>query len=97
MSEKKYESKPAGVNDKIEVTYTNFATNRERTEARTGEGKEFDNEELLRLLGFKENSQGEMTLSATSIDVEKDKNGKVIRRTKNGRTLTDNRQAGTER
>ena len=89
MAEIELKSKPAGVNDNLEVTYTSFATNREKTEARTGEGKEFDNEELLRMLGFKENAQGIMTLSASPNNVEKDAKGKVVRRTKAGRTLTD--------
>lgn len=97
MSEKRLKSRPAGVNDKLDITYTNFAANREKTEARTGEGKGFDNEELLKMLGFKENAQGVMTVSATPNEIEKDEKGNVIRRTSAGRILTDSKQADQER
>lgn len=93
MAERENKTRPAGINDNIEVTYTNFEANSERTEVKTGEGKEFDNEELLRMLGFKENAQGIMTLNATSNKVEKDEKGKTVRRTVAGRTLTGKRQA----
>lgn len=97
MSKREIKKRPAGVNDNFEVTYTNFAANKERTEARVGEGHEFDNEELLKQLGFKENAQGVMSVSASSNEIAKDEKGNVVKRTANGRTLTQKRQEEAER
>lgn len=80
---------PAGKNDNMELTYTQFATNQERTEMLTGEGKEFDNDALLELLGFEKDGNG-LKLSTSSHDVERDDKGKVTRRRKGRTILTDN-------
>ena len=61
---RKRKMKPAGKNDSFDVTYTHFATEREKTELLTGKGERFDNDELLRMLGFTENENGEMTIKA---------------------------------
>lgn len=97
MSKKELKSRPAGVKDNFDITYTHFAANNERTELRTGEGKDFDNDELLRTLGFKENGQGYMSLSATENNVEINESGEIVRRSKNGRTLTERKQEEAER
>ena len=92
MAEKEMKkTKPAGANERIDVTYTTFATNREKTEMRTGEGKDFDNEELLKMLGFEE-KDGVLSLKATEHESELNEKGKVVRRTANNRVLTDDRQ-----
>lgn len=89
---KERKNRPAGVNDEFDVGYTYFATNREKTELKAGQGHEFDNNELLKALGFKEKS-GVMTLGATSNTVEKDEKGQVTKRTIGDRVLT---KAGKE-
>lgn len=57
-------TKPAGKNDSFDVTYTHFATDRQKNELSTGKGEKFDNNELLKMLGFKENENGEMAIKA---------------------------------
>lgn len=96
MSKRELKTRPAGVGDNLDLTYTHFAADMARTELRVGEGKNFDNDELLKMLGFKENAQGLMSLSAASNEVGRE-NGKVVRRTVAGRTLTEDRQAGMDR
>ncbi len=88
MTEKlKGKSRPAGIGDKLKIGYTHIATNDKKTELRTGEGQEFDNNALLEMLGFKEEN-GIMKLSASSNTVKRDKRGKVIAREVDGRILT---------
>lgn len=83
---------PAELKDNWRVTYANFASNKEQTNLKAN-GKDLKNDELLRLLGFKENSNGEMTLSATSHKPDRDRKGNgVVRKTLDGRTLTDERE-----
>ena len=96
MAEKRLKKqRPAGKNDSLEVAYTNFASNERKTELKV-EGKEFDNDELLRMLGFQD-KDGVMTLSTSEYDAEIAPNGEIIRRKKNGRVLTENKQAEAER
>ncbi len=87
---KKQKSKPAGKEDSFEVTYTNFATNRERTELTVGEGKEFDNDALLKTLGFEE-KDGALVIKAGPNEVKKDEKGNVVERKINGRTVTESK------
>lgn len=65
--EKKFGKKithPADSNDKFEITYTEFAANQERTEILSGEGKEFENDTVLEILGFEKDSKGILVLQA---------------------------------
>ena len=79
MAEKRLKKqRPAGKNDSLEVAYTNFASNERKTELKV-EGKEFDNDELLRMLGFQD-KDGVMTLSTSEYDAEIAPNGEIIRR-----------------
>jgi len=61
---KEKKMRPAGKNDKFDVTYTHFATERQKAEILTGNGEKFDNDALLEMLGFKKNEQGELTIKA---------------------------------
>lgn len=79
MTINKVKSKAAGKNDKFEITYTEFAANQERTEITTGEGKQFDNDALLELLGFQKDANGELKLSAADHRIEKAEDGKIKR------------------
>jgi hypothetical protein len=87
MTNRELKKKPAGKHDVVKIAYANFATDRKKTELKI-EGKEFDNEELLRTLGFEERD-GAMTLRTSDNEVEKDANGEVVKRTQNGKVLTD--------
>lgn len=91
MTKRELKKRPAGKHDNVKISYANFAADRERPELKV-EGKEFDNEELLRTLGFEE-KDGVMTLSTSDNEVEIASNGEVIRRKKDGKTLTENKQA----
>ncbi len=93
--EKLKKQRPAGKNDELEIAYTNFASNERRTELKA-EGKEFDNDELLKMLGFQD-KDGVMTLSTAEYEAEIAPNGEIIRRKKNGRILTESKQAEAER
>lgn len=94
-NEQKRKNRPAGVNDKFNMGYTYFASNKEKSQLKTGEGHNFDNNELLKALGFTEKN-GVMTLNASSNTVEKNEKGKVTKRTSEGRVLTGSRQAERE-
>ncbi len=83
---------PAGRNEKFEVTYTGFATNKERTEMQIDEGHEFDNEALLQMLGFEKDSNGQLVLKTNEYDCEIADNGEVIRRKEGDKVLTENVQ-----
>lgn len=64
---------PADSSDKFEITYTEFAANQERTEILSGEGKEFENDTLLEVLGFEKDSKGVLVLQTEPIrDIEKE-------------------------
>lgn len=95
MTNRELKKRPAGKHDVVKISYANFAADRERPELKV-EGKEFDNEELLKTLGFEE-KDGVMTLSTSDNEVEKDKNGEVIRRKKDGMILTESKQEEMDR
>lgn len=70
---------PAGIKDNVNITCTYFASDRENL--RTGNGREFDNDELLRSFGFKESADGTMRMGAYDNDYINldEKNGKLKR------------------
>lgn len=70
---------PASENDKLIITCTHFASNKEKTELLTGEGKEFDNDALLETLGFKKDDKGVLTLNTVDYQFDRDTKGNVIR------------------
>ena len=86
MTNRELKKKPAGQHDTIKIAYANFTADRKKSELKI-EGKEFDNTELLKMLGF-EDKGGVMTLSTSDNDVERDNNGNVTRRTQGGKVLT---------
>ena len=87
MTNRELKKRPAGKHDTLKIAYANFATDRSKKELKI-EGKEFDNDELLKTLGFEEKN-GVMTLATSDNDIERDAKGEVIRRTENGQVLTD--------
>ena len=91
MTKKAFKTKPAGKDEKVNLTYAGFASNLERTELKTTEGKEFDNDELLKLLGFKEDENG-LKLSTANYDFEIADNGEIIRKAKDGKVLTGEKE-----
>ena len=82
VKSKKFKTVPAGKDDKFISTYAEFAANEQRTEIRTGENKEFDNDVLLEILGFEKNEKGELKLASNEHEAEIADNGEVIRRKK---------------
>ena len=90
MTNRELKKRPAGKHDVVRISYANFAAAKERPELKV-EGKEFDNEELLRTLGFEE-KDGVMTLSTSNNEVEKNKNGETVRRKKDGKILTEKQE-----
>lgn len=76
---KSKKSVPAGQKDNFSVTYTQFASNELELEA--GEGKRFENDELLKRLGFEKDEAGVLKLPAASHEFEIDGNGEIIRKT----------------
>ena len=63
-NKREVKTKPAGKNDKFDVTYTHFATEKQKNELSTGKGEKFDNNALIEMLGFRENENGEMVVKA---------------------------------
>lgn len=70
---------PAGKDSKINITYTEFAANQERTEIKTGEGREFDNDTLLQILGFEKDADGILKLQTEEHHIDRDNNGEKVR------------------
>lgn len=87
MTNREVKKRPAGKHDVVKVAYANFASNKEKSELKIF-GKEFENEELLKTLGFEE-KDGVMTLNTSDNEVERNEKGDVIRRKKDGRVLTE--------
>ena len=56
-------NKPAGKNDELNLTYTQFAADREKSEMRIGEGFEFENDALLKSFGFELDNSGTLTMN----------------------------------
>ena len=81
-------SNPAGKDEKLTITYTGFATNLEKSEMLVQEGKQFDNDALLELLGFEKDDRGSMKLSTEKHNCEVVAKGKKIRRDNSGNILT---------
>lgn len=75
----KKKSMPAGKNDNIRVAYTQFESNMDRTEIKVGDGREFDNDALLELLGFEKDASGVLRLPAASHEFDRDSKGNIIR------------------
>lgn len=90
MTKRELKKRPAGKHDNVKISYANFAADREKPELKV-EGKEFDNEELLRTLGFQE-KDGVLTLSTSDNEVEIAANGEIIRRKKDGKVLTEKQE-----
>ena len=82
---------PAGKGEKINITYTHFAANQERGEIAVGEGKEFDNDALLTMLGFEKDENGELKLPTSNYEIEIADNGEIIRRKVKDKVLTENK------
>ena len=78
---------PAGKNDELTLTYTQFATDKERSELLAPEGHEFDNDALLEMLGFEKDGKG-LKLVTEGHDFEIAPDGTIIRRNKDGKILT---------
>ena len=76
-SERKFS--PAGKDEKFSITYTHFAGNQEKTEILTGDGREFDNDTLLEILGFEKDSSGILRLPAEDHEFDRDSKGNIIR------------------
>ena len=87
MTNRVIKKRPAGKHDVVKVAYANFASNKNKSELKIL-GHEFENEALLKTLGFEE-KDGVMTLNISDNEVEKSEKGEVVRRTKNGKILTD--------
>ena len=81
-------SNPAGKDEKLTITYTGFATNLEKSEMLVQEGKQFDNDALLELLGFEKDGNGGMKLPTEAHNCEVLAKGKKIRRDNSGNILT---------
>ena len=79
MTKSKKKTIPAGKDSKINITYTEFAANQERTELVVGAGKEFDNDTLLEILGFEKDTDGILRLQVEEHHIDKDNNGKKVR------------------
>ena len=90
MANKILKKRPAGKGDNVKVAYANFATSKEKPEIKI-DGKEFDNAELLRTLGFEE-KDGVMTLATSDNKVEINEHGDIIRREQDGKTLTEKKE-----
>ena len=86
--------RPAGKNDNVKVAYANFAADKVKAELKV-DGREFDNEELLRTLGF-EKKDGVMTLGTSDNEVEINEFGEIIRRKKDGKVLTSVEEKGRD-
>lgn len=86
-NKKQFKTVPAGKDDKLNLTCTQFAANQERTEIKAPEGKEFDNDALLELLGFEKDGKG-LKLAVEGHDFEILPNGEILRKGKDGRVLT---------
>lgn len=78
---------PAGKNDNVTVTYTQFAANQEKTQVITGDGKEFDNDALLKLLGFEKGANGVLSLQTEEHGFEIAPNGELIRKSRDGKKV----------
>ena len=76
-SERKFS--PAGKDEKFSITYTHFAGNQEKTEILIGDGREFDNDTLLEILGFEKDSSGILRLPAEDHEFDRDSKGNIIR------------------
>ena len=61
-------NKPAGKNDELNLTYTQFAANKERSEIRIDEGFGFENDALLKSFGFELDNSGTLTMKAVDND-----------------------------
>lgn len=84
---KEVKTVPAGTKDKLNITYTQFATNKEKSELIAPEGHEFDNDALLKMLGFEKDGKG-LKLVAEGHDFEIAPDGTIIRKAKDGTILT---------
>ena len=87
MTNRILKKKPAGQHDVVKIAYAEIASDKKKSELKIF-GKEFENEELLKTLGF-QGKNGVMTLETSDNEVEKADNGETIRRTKNGKVLTE--------
>jgi len=87
MASKVLKKRPAGKGENVKVAYANFATSEKKAELKI-DGREFDNAELLRTLGFEE-KDGVMTLGTSNNDIEINESGEIIRRKKDGQILTE--------
>ncbi len=109
MAQEIRKKSPAGEKDTdYQIGYTNFAGNKEKTEIKISDGVKFDQTAFLKMLGFKQDEQGRMTLEASGHESEVEGretsgNLRVRSRRANGRKMKDsvdierrNRQAGME-
>ena len=90
MTKKKEEVKtnPAGRNDKTKITYANFAANLQKTEMKI-DGKEFDNDLLLRSLGFELDNKGTMRMNAIDNDfIRVEEKDNELKRIVNGKEVS---------
>lgn len=86
-NKKQFKTVPAGKDDKLNLTCTQFASNQERSEIIAPEGREFDNDVLLELLGFEKDGKG-LKLVAEGHDFEILPNGEILRKNRDGKVLT---------
>lgn len=84
---KQFKTVPAGKDDRLNLTCTQFASNQERSEIKAPEGREFDNDALLELLGFEKDGKG-LKLPTEGHDFEILPNGEILRKDKDGKVLT---------
>lgn len=83
-------NKPAGKNDELNLTYTQFAADEKRKEIRIGEGFEFENDLLLKSFGFELDNSGTLTMKALDnekIHIEEETN--KIERIIDGKVVSD--------
>lgn len=86
-NKKQFKTVPAGKDDELNIAYTQFASNLARSEIKSGEGHEFDNDALLELLGFEKDGKG-LKLNTEDHNFEVLANGEKIRKDNNGKVLT---------
>ncbi len=95
MTEKIKKQNAAGKNDRVELTYMDITKPDGRSPLKVAKGNRYYNE-FLKNLGFVEDKDGAMVLSTAPHQYEKDENGKIVKRTANGRVLTESKKAKEE-
>lgn len=91
MTKKAVKRTPIGKEEGVELTYTNFAANQERTQLQTGEGREFENDILLEMLGFKKDENGNLRISTNNHKAQREDNGEISIRKAGNKILTQNK------